>query len=69
MNKDQTLDILKTINYPGFNRDIVSFGMVKDISIDGKTIVVNLNITSQNEEKKSTVIESVKNKLADYLWN
>ena len=67
MNKDQTLDILKTINYPGFNRDIVSFGMVKDISIDGKTIVVNLNITSQNEEKKSTVIESVKNKLADYF--
>ena len=30
MDKNQILDQLKQINYPGFNRDIVSFGMVKD---------------------------------------
>ena len=50
MNKDKALDILRTINYPGFNRDIVSFGMVKNVSIDGNNIKVNLNITSQNEK-------------------
>ncbi len=26
MDKNQILDQLKQINYPGFNRDIVSFG-------------------------------------------
>ena len=33
MDKNQILDKLKKINYPGFNRDIVSFGMVKDVVI------------------------------------
>ena len=67
MNKDKALDILRTINYPGFNRDIVSFGMVKNVSIDGNNIKVNLNITSQNEEKKNIVINLVKSKLDDYF--
>ena len=37
MDKNQILDQLKQINYPGFNRDIVSFGMVKDVVIDQST--------------------------------
>ena len=35
MNKNKILELLKTVNYPGFSRDIVSFGMVDDVSIDG----------------------------------
>ena len=34
MEKEKVLEELKQINYPGFNRDIVSFGMVKDITVD-----------------------------------
>ena len=59
MNKNKILELLKTVNYPGFSRDIVSFGMVDDVSIDGDTINVRLKITTQNEEKKSAVIDSV----------
>ena len=33
MDKNQILELLKTVKYPGFNRDIVSFGMVKDIEV------------------------------------
>jgi len=43
MDKNQILDQLKQINYPGFNRDIVSFGMVKDVVIDQTTKVTRLN--------------------------
>ena len=39
MKKDQILEKLKTVNYPGFNRDIVSFGMVKEIVI-GQIILI-----------------------------
>ena len=53
MNKEQVLEKLKTINYPGFNRDIVSFGMVKDVLIDENEINITINISSQNEEKKN----------------
>ncbi len=46
MDKNQILDQLKKINYPGFNRDIVSFGMVKDVVIDQSTITIILAISS-----------------------
>ena len=52
MNKQEVLEKLKSIKYPGFNRDIVSFGMIKKISIESDDIELKLNITSQNEEKK-----------------
>lgn len=60
INKNQILHQLKSVNYPGFNRDIVSFGMVKDILIDHKTITIMLSISSQNEEKKSELIKTIK---------
>ena len=63
MNKEQVLEKLKTINYPGFNRDIVSFGMVKDVLIDENEINLTINISSQNEEKKKSIIYEVKKAL------
>ena len=33
-------ELLSKINYPGFNRDIVSFGMVDDIQIESKNIII-----------------------------
>ena len=63
MNKEQALEKLKTINYPGFNRDIVSFGMVKDVLIDENEINITINISSQNEEKKKSIISEVKKAL------
>lgn len=67
MNKEHILDHLKSINYPGFSRDIVSFGMVKDVSVDDDTVTVHLNITSQNEEKKQEVILAVKKELSGHF--
>jgi len=54
MDKNTILKELQKINYPGFNRDIVSFGMIKDVIIDHKNIVIFLSVSSSNEEKKNT---------------
>ena len=67
MDKEQVLEKLKSINYPGFNRDIVSFGMVKNITILKSNIKLELNISSQNEDKKKQVIENIKEELAKYF--
>ena len=56
MTEKQILELLKTIKYPGFNRDIVSFGMVKETKINEGNIQIVLNISSQNEEKKKQII-------------
>ncbi|GIT74445.1 MAG: hypothetical protein Ct9H300mP29_4390 [Candidatus Neomarinimicrobiota bacterium] len=59
MNNNQVLELLKSVNYPGFSRDIVSFGMVDDVKIDGNTVNVTLKITTQQEEKITAVINDV----------
>ena len=67
MNKKEILNLLKTIQYPGFSRDIVSFGMVENISIDGNIINIQLNISTQNIEKKNQVISAIKIKLSTHF--
>jgi len=44
------LDALKSVKYPGYSRDIVAFGVVKDVAIDNGNVRVELQLTSQREE-------------------
>ena len=60
MDKNKVKELLSKINYPGFNRDIISFGMVKDIQIKSENVSIYLKITSQNEEKKNLLIQTIK---------
>ena len=69
MNKEKVLELLKSIKYPGFSRDIVSFGMIKDITIVDNEINLLLNITSQNNEKKQLVCDNIKKLLLPYFSN
>ena len=59
MDKNQILELLKSINHPGFSRDIVSFGMVENILVEGDNVNVILKITTQQEEKKTAVVKEV----------
>ena len=67
MDKNKVKELLSKINYPGFNRDIISFGMVKDIQIKSENINIYLKITSQNEEKKNLLVQTIKKHLTDYF--
>ena len=41
---------LKAVKYPGYSRDIVSFGLVKEISISNGAVSVTMQLTSANPE-------------------
>ena len=64
MDKNQILELLKTIKSPGFNRDIVSFGMVKNVELNNEDVQIYLNISSQNDEKKQLIKNSIKSLLS-----
>lgn len=64
MNKQNVLELLKEINYPGFSRDIVSFGMIQDVDVDGTNVTLQLKITTDKEEKKQAVVNAIKDKLS-----
>ncbi|MFL2990046.1 MAG: P-loop NTPase, partial [Candidatus Neomarinimicrobiota bacterium] len=67
MNKNEVKEILADINYPGFNRDIVSFGMVSQIEVKSDEVKIILSITSQNDEKKNILVSDIKKKLSEYF--
>ena len=50
LSQDTILDALKSVKYPGFSRDVVSFGLVKDISVANGAVGVTLQLTSANPE-------------------
>src|SRR5215472_5298533 len=41
---------LKTVKYPGYNRDLVSFGLVKHIAVKDGAVSVTMNLTSPSPE-------------------
>ncbi len=44
--KDQVLNALKAIIDPDFNKDIVSLGFIKDVTIDGGKVSVTIELTT-----------------------
>jgi ATP-binding protein involved in chromosome partitioning len=48
-------DALKAVKYPGYSRDILSFGLVKDIQITPEAIRIRLELTSPNPEAAARI--------------
>ncbi len=59
MNNEQVLDALKNVTYPGFTKDIVTFGFVKDVEIDGDKVSLSVDITSSADEVKLQLIKDI----------
>ena len=50
LNKDAVLSALGGVKYPGFEKDIVTFGFVKNIDITDNNVYVETEIVSSNKE-------------------
>ncbi|MCX7713689.1 MAG: Mrp/NBP35 family ATP-binding protein [Chthoniobacterales bacterium] len=64
MTNDDILQALKNVKYPGFSRDIVSFGLVKKIDFSDGKLEVLLGLTSSDpkvgEEIRARALEVLK---------
>jgi len=49
IDKEIIHSALKAVKYPGFSRDIVFFGLVENISLDGGSVSVRINVTTADE--------------------
>src|SRR5271156_1670952 len=66
LTSETVLAQLRGVKYPGYSRDIVSFGMVKDVQIDGTRVSVRIAVTTadakvpkQIEETATAALESI----------
>ena len=65
MNKDQVMEQLKGIKYPGFSRDIVSFGIVRNVDVDGDSVIISLQMSSASEESQKAICGKVEEALQE----
>ncbi|MBS1271551.1 MAG: Iron-sulfur cluster carrier protein [Candidatus Marinimicrobia bacterium] len=59
-SREDIMNILEGITYPGFSRNIVSFGMVGDVTIENGSVQIELKISSSDENKKQQVVQEVR---------
>ena len=54
LSQDAILNALKAVKYPGYSRDIVSFGLVKSVATHEGDVSVSMQLTSANTEAAAT---------------
>jgi ATP-binding protein involved in chromosome partitioning len=57
MTESIVKDALSKVTYPGFSKDIVAFGFVKNIKIDGTKVAVDVEVTSSAPEVAQQIVE------------
>ncbi len=55
LTEENVRDALKAVKYPGFSRDIVSFGLVKGIKIDNGEVRVQLALATNDPNIPATI--------------
>src|SRR5436853_3792627 len=55
ISEEQVKDALKSVKYPGFTRDIVSFGLVKDVPVDDGEVKVQLALATNDPNIPATI--------------
>lgn len=48
MTRDDVMALLRQVNYPGLNRDLVSFGMVQDVEVLPEGVDIHLEVASKD---------------------
>src|SRR5580692_998866 len=55
LTEEVVLERLKVVKFPGYSRDIVSFGLVKEIKIAGSDLLVRLSVATSNPAVAQTL--------------
>src|SRR5260370_17324647 len=55
ISEEQVKNALKSVEYPGFTRDILSFGLVKSIDVDNGEVKVQLALATNDPNIPATI--------------
>jgi ATP-binding protein involved in chromosome partitioning len=59
LTPELVLERLRGVKYPGYSRDIVSFGLVKDVAIDGSRVSLRLILTTADANIPKVIEDNV----------
>jgi ATP-binding protein involved in chromosome partitioning len=65
LTESTVLDQLKSVKFPGYSRDIVSFGLVKEIKLAADSVFVRVAIATNNPAVPDTIKKDAEKALRD----
>jgi ATP-binding protein involved in chromosome partitioning len=60
VDSNQIKEALKQVKFPGFSRDIVSFGLVRDVTVENSVALIGIEVTTASEEVPEQIAADVK---------
>ena len=67
IDKEKVVSVLKEVKHPGFSRDIMSLGLVKEINVDGDKIGLTLLYTTQSDAEKAQIEKETREAISSRL--
>lgn len=65
LSPESVRNILKSVKYPGFTRDIVSFGLVNDITVEGSRVNIGILLPKPDNQIEDQIKKSVRRTLLE----
>ncbi len=59
MSKEAIKNALSTVKYPGFSRDIVSFGLVRSVDFENGKAVIGISVTTSDHKVAAQIRDGV----------
>ncbi|XP_060085029.1 iron-sulfur cluster carrier protein-like [Ylistrum balloti] len=66
MNRDDVVNLLRTIKYPNLDRDIIDYGVVQGVDLEGEKVSIVLDILARNDEIPNAVRTAVETTLKEH---
>jgi ATP-binding protein involved in chromosome partitioning len=60
VDSNQIKEALKQVKFPGFSRDIVSFGLVRDVTVENGEALIGIEVTTASQEVPEQIAADVK---------
>lgn len=64
LSEENVREVLSTVNFPGLSRDIVSFGFLESVAIDGGKVTIRLNIPTGSPAHQERIAEDAHQAIA-----
>jgi ATP-binding protein involved in chromosome partitioning len=64
--RDEVVTRLREVKYPGFSRDIVSFGLIQDMALEGTELKLRLKLTTPDPVVPEKIGKEIRDSLKGY---
>lgn len=65
MSEDKLKSLLQQVKYPGFSKDVVSFGLIQNVKVIDKDVELGVKFSSEKEDIRQQILGNIEKVLRD----